>query len=294
MPAVSVIVPTYNRSAIAAKTLSSLGAVQAPRGGFEVIVVDDGSSEDHAVALQRSVGELQNATLVRRVNGGPAAARNSGIREAASPLIAFLDDDCSPSADWLARLLGPFDAGDASLGAVGGRVAPAPPETRVQRFCSAIEYATGTQPIFENASTQNCCYRRDVLEQVGAFDEGFRRPGGDDPDLSFRTTQAGFRLEYVPEAVVYHSELQTYRDFLRHMYHRGLGEARIGRKFGRHRRVALRILLWPVFLAKIGFVGWRRTRGKGSRFVRATWLVLEQGGYAAFVVGSAIGFLRER
>lgn len=293
-PAVSIVIPTYNRGRIVTGTLEALREVEEPQGSYEVIVVDDGSDEAEMAPVIPLIEQFPRARLVRRPNGGPAAARNTGIREATADLIVFLDDDCRPSPNWLVQLIAPFLDGDPTLGAVGGKVAAAPPHNWAQRFCAAIEYATGTQPVFENASTQNACYRRDVLESVGTFDEGFRHPGGDDPDLSYRTRQAGFKLRPVDDAVVYHSELESYRDFLVHMYHRGVGEARVGRKFGRSPWVALRIALWPAFLARIAVAGWHRTSEKGTFGIRVTWALLEQVGYCSFLLGSAVGLARGR
>lgn len=289
---VSVVVPTYERSDQLIRTLQALSAVKQPQGGSEVIVVDDGSGAEHVARIQQAVAAHSGARLLRQPNGGPSAARNMGIAHARGQLIVFLDDDCMPTPEWLLALTRPLLDSDERLAAVGGRVVAAPPRNWVQRFCMAIEYATGVQGTFENASTQNACYRRSVLMHIGTFDVGFRHPGGDDPDLSTRATRAGYRLQYVPEAVVQHEELASYWDFLLHMYYRGLGEARIGWKFGRRRRVLARLALWPLFLGKIGVVGWKRTRSKGSLRQRIVWSALEQIGYAAFLAGTAQGLVR--
>jgi GT2 family glycosyltransferase len=291
---VSVVMPTYGRGAVAAETIAALRDIERPPCELEILVVDDGSSDADVALVEQALRGIPGARLLRQQNGGPAKARNAGFRASAGELVVFLDDDCSPAPDWLVQLIAPFAEGDEKLGAVGGRVLPAKPRNWVQRFCSAIEYATGEQPVFENASTQNSCYRRSVLEETGAFDEGFRHPGGDDPDLSTRAVGAGFRLHYAPDAVVYHDELSTYDSFVRHMYHRGLGEARMGRKYGRRRRVVARLVLAPVFLGKIAIVGWRRTAPKGRLGIRVAWATLEQFGYVAFLAGSAVGLMRER
>ena len=291
---VTVVVPTYQRGALAIGTIRALSAVEPPAGGFEIVLVDDGSDEANARMLEQAVSQSANAKLLRQQNRGPAAARNCGIGQARGALVVFLDDDCRPAPDWLTNLTAPFQSDDESLGAVGGRVVAAPATNWAQRFCSAIEYATGEQPVFTNASTQNACYRRDVLLQVGGFDERFRRPGGDDPDLSARTKQAGYRVEYAPDAVVFHRELETYGDFLRHMYYRGLGDARLMTKLGSRQKVGVRLALAPVFLGKVAVNGWRRTRSKGGLHKRLAWAVLEQGGYTSFLVGTAVGLVRER
>jgi GT2 family glycosyltransferase len=291
-PAVAVVVPTYERGQIVARTLAALADVEPPEGGFEVVVVDDGSSGPSAAAAGAAAATLPAARLIRQANAGPAAARNAGVAATEAPLVAFLDDDCAPAADWLVRLIAPL--ADEAVAAVGGRVLSAPPTNWVSRFLAAVEYASGLQPEFENAATANACYRRSVLESLGGFDEGFRFPGGDDPDLSLRARRAGHRLVFAPDAVVYHAELDSYPEFVRHMYRRGLGEARLGRKAGRERRVALRALLFPVYLARTGAICWRATAGDGGPALRLAWLGLESVGRIAFLAGSVRGLAAER
>jgi GT2 family glycosyltransferase len=288
-PAVAIVMPTYARGRIAAASLEAIGRVDVPESGIEIVVVDDGSPAEHAAIVERAVGELPFARLLRQGNRGPAAARNLGVASTSAPLVAFLDDDCAPAPDWLRELVAPFDNGDASLAGVGGRVLPAPPTNWVGRFCAATEYSSGVQPVFENAATANACYRRAVLDELSGFDEGFRHPGGDDPDLSERARAAGYRLEFAPAAIVYHHELDDYRDFVGHMYRRGLGEARLAEKHGRRARVIARALLFPAYLGRTGLGCWRRTARKGRGVERVAWTALELVGRAAFLAGSVRG-----
>jgi GT2 family glycosyltransferase len=292
VPLVTVVIPTFNRGAILRRVVDALRALEESPGGHEIVVVDDGSEPGHVERFEAALAALPNARLIRQENAGPAAARNLGVRESTSELVAFLDDDCSPDTRWLIELTRPFLEGDERLGAVGGRVLPAPPTNWVSRFCAAVEYSSGLQAVFENAATANACYRRSVLQSVGGFDEGFLYPGGDDPDLSLRTRSAGYRLDFVESAVVFHAELDSYRDFIGHWYKRGLGSAMLGRKHGGTRRIVLRLLLFPAFLARIGVLVWRRTNGKGSPPQRAFWALLEISGQAAFVAGTISGLWR--
>jgi GT2 family glycosyltransferase len=289
---VTVVVPTYQRGAMAARTVAALSRVDPPEGGFEVVVVDDGSDREHTEFIEEALKALPGAILLRQANAGPAKARNTGYRAGSGTLVAFIDDDCAPSPDWLRRLTAPLENGDGRLAGVGGRVLPEPPHNWVSRFCAATEYSSGVQPVFINAATANACYRRSVLDELGGFDEGFRHPGGDDPDLSERALAAGYQLEFVPDAVVHHAELESLTDFLGHMFRRGLGEARLASKHGRRGRTALRAALLPVFLARTAAGCWRRTAGKGSVAARVGWTSLDTLGRAAFVAGSIRGLAR--
>jgi GT2 family glycosyltransferase len=289
---VTVVIPTYQRGHTLAKSLDALARVEAPPGGLEVIVVDDGSDDANLALVERAVGAFQAARLIQQPNAGPARARNTGYRTGAGDLVAFMDDDCAPTPDWLRRLVAPLEEGGERLGGVGGRVLPEPPHNWVSRFCAATEYSSGLQPVFVNAATANACFRRSVLDEVGGFDEGFRHPGGDDPDLSERVRAAGYRLEFVPDAIVHHAELESLGAFLGHMFHRGLGEARLAVKHGHRGRTALRAALLPIFLARAAAGCWRRTAGKGGPATRAAWTALDAVGRTAFVAGSVRGLAR--
>jgi GT2 family glycosyltransferase len=109
-PDISVVVPTYRRAAALRRTLAALGR-QRGAPPFEVVVCDDGSPEGEAAAIADAVEAARTSApghgaavrLVRQENAGPAAARNAGARAAVAPLLLFLDDDCAPAADLLAR-----------------------------------------------------------------------------------------------------------------------------------------------------------------------------------------------
>ena len=97
-----------------------------PRDRFEVVVVDDASTDDTPILLaeiERST-ELHLRVVRQKVNGGPAAARNAGWRVARADLVAFVDDDCTPEAGWLAALERAFARNDR-LGVVQGRTTAA-------------------------------------------------------------------------------------------------------------------------------------------------------------------------
>src|SRR4051794_17129455 len=104
--AVSLVVPTHNRPRELAELLASLRGQSTPAGGFEVIVVDDGSGPE-TVALLAEAAAMDASLLVLRHDRphGPAAARNAGWRAAAAPLVGFVDDDCVATPGWLGAAL---------------------------------------------------------------------------------------------------------------------------------------------------------------------------------------------
>jgi glycosyltransferase involved in cell wall biosynthesis len=102
-PVFSVIIPTYNRPQSLAACLHSLLNLDYPRGGFEVIVVDDGGEEPLGSVIS-SFSSNMEITLIRQSRTGPAEARNQGAALAKGKFLVFLDDDCEVSSDWLKKL----------------------------------------------------------------------------------------------------------------------------------------------------------------------------------------------
>lgn len=280
--------PTYNRSATLRRTLEAL--VRVEYSAMSVLVVDNASVPEHATANRSITEELNIPYLyVEPPNRGPGPARNRGIETTESDLVVFLDDDCAPASDWLRQLVEPFYHGEERLGGIGGGVRSQPPHNWVSRFCAAAEYSTGVQPVFTNAATANACFPRRVLEEVGGFDEGFTEPGGDDVDLSRRIREAHYELRYLPEAVVFHAEIDSFHEFISQLFRRGLGEARSKQKEGRIPWLLMRTALFPLFCARRALQTWKVTAGRASPPIRAAYAAMESAGALSFVAGSAVG-----
>jgi glycosyltransferase involved in cell wall biosynthesis len=182
-PRLSVVIPTCRRPELLARCLDALLAQTLPGHAFEVIVVDDGCTEETRAACEQIARRARErggpAIHYLRPQGtrGPAAARNRGWRAAEGGLVAFTDDDTIPDADWLRQ-------GEAALQAFGveaawGRVHVPMPE-------SMTDNARNTAGL-ENAVfvTANAFVRRDALREVGGFDERYRRAWREDTDLYF-------------------------------------------------------------------------------------------------------------
>jgi glycosyltransferase involved in cell wall biosynthesis len=203
-PDVSVVVTTRNRAAQLGELLGGLRVQTHPAGRFEVIVVDDGSTDGTAELLAREArrGGLELRTVSRTESGGAAIGREAGWRQARAELVAFTDDDCVPDAGWLAAGLRACEENPGAI--VQGLTEPRPDQLdRGGPFTRTID-----APRLDHAfQTTNIFYPRELLERAGGFDtETFAGAvGGEDTDLAWRAIGLGAQPVFCADARVMHA-----------------------------------------------------------------------------------------
>jgi glycosyltransferase involved in cell wall biosynthesis len=195
--AISVVVPTRDRAGRLEALLDALGRQTLQADRFEVVVVDDLSS-DSTPAVLAGAGERVHA--VRGRGAGPAAARNDGWRQARGEIVAFTDDDCEPDPGWLEALLAAL--GDGENAFAQGPTRPIERERHLLEGFARTKEIEALGPWFQ---TCNMAYPRSLLERLGGFDESFRRPFGEDADLAWRAIEAGAEPRFASDAVVHHA-----------------------------------------------------------------------------------------
>jgi glycosyltransferase involved in cell wall biosynthesis len=212
-PAVSVIIPVRNDPDSLGRCLDALRAQTFPAGDFEVIVVDNASTQDLG-GVRRGHPE---ARWFRDEGSGSYSARNAGIREARGSVIAFTDADCIPDPRWLETGVAALGSG---AGVVGGELVWLDPVGRGLNSWEILEtvmFALGSirQLIEERgfAITANLFTRREAFDRVGMFDDKLRSAG--DREWVQRAVAGGLALRYCGEAIVRHPRRSTARDFLR-------------------------------------------------------------------------------
>ncbi len=289
-PELSAVICSRNGARTLAATLAHLERQSLERSRYEVIVVDDGST-DGTAAIARARG----AAVVSLAPGrGLAAARNAGVRAAAAPAIVFTDDDCEPDTDWLAALAGALS--DPAVDGVGGRVEPVCASGFLLRYLRARNpltplgaellssddlryrlrlYLRGVigprpeppsgAPLYSVVGA-NMALRRELIADLGGFDEAFVF-GGEEQELCLRARAraqcAVFRYE--PRAVVRHLFRPRLSDSLRRARAYGLGHARTVRK---HRD--LHLILYPFPLLTAAALALASLAGRRRHAVLAT------------------------
>jgi len=207
-PFISIVIPFHNARTTLPSLLESLLNQNYPKSRYEIVLIDDGSTDGSSNMITKVMKqqlETCNVKILRfKDKGGPARARNLGIKNSNGEIIAFTDADAVPNRDWLAELVKGFK--DDDVGGVTGKVV-----TDFQKLL----YPLRVSPIAEFV-TCNIAYRKNVLMQAGFFDERFKCPFREDSDLAYRILDQGYKIICQNSAVVYHPVKQVkLRDLLR-------------------------------------------------------------------------------
>ncbi len=225
---VSVIIPAFNAATSICACLDALSAQKTDRE-FEVIVVDDASTDDLSFITTKYADNLRLKLLRLQINSGPGAARNAGAAEAAGNILVFTDADCVPAPDWLEKILASMVDPDVT-GVKGvyqtfqndlwARLAQLEFEERYEKLASHGE--------IDFIDTYSGAYRKSAFMAAGGFNPELRQ--NEDVDLAFRIKETGARFLFAPEAKVAHTHREGWLAYASLKYWRGYWRMRIYRQ----------------------------------------------------------------
>ncbi len=243
----SVVVPSYNQADLLAECLRSLRAQTLAPDLYEIIVVDDGSTDRTPEVLAECGADHVRVRGIRfPTNRGRSAARNAGITCAVAPLVLFVDSDVVVRKDFLEwhlrthRTSGP---GTLSRGPVV--LVPDPSAARNDQIPTLA-----TSPAY--LDTANAAVERSALLRAGLFDEGFPGYGWEDFELGVRLAQLGIRRIYCRHAIAYHVYPLVRWDDLSSLLHKETERAKSALYFYRkHPTFETRILIQATLMHRI-------------------------------------------
>ena len=252
LPLVSIVIPVKDRAAELRDCLHSLLALDYPAEKREIIVVDDGSSDDTArVAAELGAKVVPSGA----VGGGPAAARNRGAAVAQGEILAFIDSDCTASKAWLRELL-PVFAG-TGVAAVGGFVDGLRQAGALDRYEAVMSSLNlGRREMTGGAGGDtfylpscNLLLRRDVFAAAGGFRADLQV--GEDVDLTWRLRDGGWSIVYLPQGTVCHAHRARLWPFMKRRFDYGTSEGLLQQL---HPVRGKKMLLPPALAALVGLL----------------------------------------
>lgn len=214
---ISVIVPSYNSEKTIDKTIEALLKQNYPKKNYEIIVVDDGSTDN----TERVVKKFEHVKFFKQKHKGPAAARNLGAKISKGNIILFTDADCIPDKNWIKNMVEPFK--DKNVAGVSGTYKTSNKDSLLARFIGydikfKHEYMK-KKKLIDFVGTFSAGYRKLIFKKELGFDTSFPMASGEDPELSYRIAK-NYKIIFQPSAFVWHPHPDNLIFFLKQKFWR--------------------------------------------------------------------------
>ena len=195
---VSIIIPVYNEERILGACLSSITEISYPISQYEVLIVNDGSTDKSAEIARSFIEENQNMRLLSKKNGGKGSAQNHGLEHAKGKYILITDADAIVEKEWLSKMVENLDKFDLVLGSCYAK----DPKTWLEKIQNAhylIKFKYGGAKGIPTIGANNG-FRKDIVDEIGRFDETKTSVTG---DFIRRAKEKNLKIHYDPDIVVY-------------------------------------------------------------------------------------------
>ncbi len=219
MPKLSVVIPTLNRARVLAQTIDRIESQTVSPDLYEVLVVDNASTDDTHNVLAAKARKYSNFRFLYQPKPGAAPTRNAGLRQAAGDVVLFIDNDILAEHDLIEKHL-EYHSQYSNASIIGNIITPwnekADPFLRYLHHRGIYNpYTITSGPMdFSYYHTGNVSTPRSVLADVGGFNEEFFIYGMEDIELGYRLQKTGCRMIYGGKARAVHQYFPTYREFI--------------------------------------------------------------------------------
>lgn len=239
LPFISIIIPTKNEEKHISACIQSLEESDYPKDGFELIVIDGGSTDNTINVIRKMQKKYANIRLICEKEANTSVGRNIGLKNATGELIINFSSHAIAEKNFIKVLSTKLHNSENDIAGVGCKDKIPPDQS--SRVARCIESVTNTklggslmhqQMEFHKEdfadSISFTAYKRNVLEKVGFFDPTI--PSGDDAELNLRLKKAGYNLLYTPDTCVYRYKREKVTDFFWQMFNYGRSRMRINQK----------------------------------------------------------------
>jgi glycosyltransferase involved in cell wall biosynthesis len=219
VPKLSIVIPTFNRASTLARTIDRIESQTVSSENYEVIVVDNASTDDTRLVLEAKSGKYSNLKVLFQPKPGAAATRNAGLREAVGDIVLFIDNDIIADPDLIEKHL-EYHGRSSRLGVIGNVITPwydsVDPFLRYLRHRGIYNpYTITSGPIdFSYYHTGNVSTPRLLLLETGGFNEDFFLYGMEDIELGYRLEKLGTQMINGEQARATHDYFPTYEEFI--------------------------------------------------------------------------------
>ncbi|MBF0317114.1 MAG: glycosyltransferase [Nitrospirae bacterium] len=256
---VAITIGVYNEEENIARLIDSL--LNQTKKPDEIIIVDDGSVDRTGEIINSYAGRYSIVRYIYQENAGPATARNRAWKSTEADICVFTDGDCVAATNWLEELLKPFS--DETVAATGGTYETLNASSVLAAFIGleiAWKYVHVRGDIDVHGA-YNLAVRRHVLEKTGGFDEKYKKPSGEDWDLTYRISDMS-RIVYVSSAVVGHYHPEDFLDYMKNQVMRAYDRVELYRDHSEKKKgdtytgkiIKYQILASGAFLPSLVFI----------------------------------------
>lgn len=218
-PKISIITPTRNNKQLLLQCLSSIFNQTVSPSIYEVIIVDDFSSDNTQELVNRFMQSHKNLRFFKSPRRGVSVARNLGVKMAEGDIIGFVDSDMVLEQDWIKKILSFYKENKGAVG-VSGTSANAYLDNIFSRVSQDIINNSLADERCMTLPTNNCSYKKRVIANVGGFSEDVII-GGEDAELSYRIAMAGYKTIRNKQIYAKHYQVSNLRKFLKQAFFYG-------------------------------------------------------------------------